>query len=296
MSSQIVLNKPAVDWYTATTYHTDIYSTWQSRHSEFEEWTGDLKRWENYVGLQKNLKKGTIFMGDGVQGLRPHFLMYQTGLMSDETMLETYLDGYRGKINFSRIDFQVTIMQPKGHSQWQLMNDLEKSQKRLVETNVSYSKIKPSKQLRTIYIGKGSYRAIRIYQKESVDGESTFLRFEVQYGNNGNYKLASKMASVAAGMEQATIGDTLKHEISKLNCPKLNDIFRTALRGYKPVKTKVTPDEGKDRKAWLMKQVLPAYIEFLDTAQIDDAFEVAEAFINATRADVSKFEPSEENK
>jgi len=262
--SDIVVNSPAVDWITLTTWSRTRYHYWQDSFSEIGDWLGQNDtKFEQYAGIKLTHTPGTIFIGAGSQSGVGHYLMY----LSSRLAHMLYRDASKGiedededRTNCSRIDLQVTIARPKDYDSWSLATALRERGK-LVSTMASRSKANPV-ELRTVYVGsRTSDKLVRIYEKEDKEGE-LFLRFEVQYGNDrrGGRAIQTWRALLR---DDSVMGRVLLNEIQLLNSKRLSAWFANALMGFDPLKIRTSYSKSMSTLKWFESQVMPALDRYL---------------------------------
>jgi hypothetical protein len=280
----ILINKPAIDWLTLTTWSATRYAYWQASFSEVGDWLGpNDSKFEQYKGIKKTFSPGTIFMGEGSQGAGCHYLMYATSRLAH--ML--YVDASQNvnqedadTTNCSRIDLQVTIERPKNYDAWELGTALRR-RGHLISSPASRSKLNPV-ELRTIYIGKWEGdKLIRIYEKEDKEGV-VFLRFELRLQND---KKGGKAWAAWKSIlrDDSRIGGILLDSVQLLNSQRVLEWFGPALSGYMPHRVKTSYSKSMSTRKWLESQVMPALDRYL--RETDDT-ELIVKFYNILAGDI----------
>ena len=272
------INKPSIDYLTVTTYEPEVFNFWYDRFlvpgDETSE--GNQSKFENYAGVKLDKEVGALFIGEGIQRKRQHYLLYISSHLS-----EILFDGLvkmtpplrqrerEGDItlNCTRLDIQCTIPSPDGWSQWNLQQRLH-DRGYLVWSSASMTK---SKEFRTVYVGStGSDRLIRIYQKLNDDDE-LFLRFEVQYRNNKAHGYAYQAFSTIRQQGEIGKAGILHQELLNLRDSHLTDLFGPAIASQSddPIKLKREYTRSMTTRNWLTGQVLIALTRYVDQNPFD---------------------------
>lgn len=130
--------------------------------------------WLQYKGHKSD--DGRMFFGRGEQGRKPHQVVQFTGALAHDD--REFWMGLSGAFYCTRLDLQVTILEPREHNGLQLYKRLHRKGKSYVE----------SPGATTVYLGvRTSDLFTRIYEKE-VTGER-FLRCEFEL--KGRYAKAT---------------------------------------------------------------------------------------------------------
>lgn len=264
--SEISLNKPQIDYFTITSYCDNWYivadkmcvmvnGDYEQRHRM--QYSGKLRRTEN----------GTIFLGTAEINGRTHHLLQVDGELAYD--LRFYiLDFYPSYIvKCTRVDFQVTIREPRNWKQWDL---LIRFKKKYGEQMVSYPK--PStmdgKILQTVYLGNrtGADRFLRVYVKLSKDSDK-LLRLETELKRNRSHAVYVHMCN------NRWDEDVYEMMVSELKYQSMKDvllhqIFSSCLEGYSNV-IKVQTKESNTAR-WITDVCIPAIDSHLHSHSADD--------------------------
>ena len=96
----MIIDAPAVDWLTFTTYENDHYLGWKDwqRKLTGEQKTGKIRMYDGeWIG--------SSFVGEGRQGSRPHGLIRVSGTESNQAFIDLLEVGYD---KCTRLDIQFT--------------------------------------------------------------------------------------------------------------------------------------------------------------------------------------------
>ena len=178
----IVLNSPMIDYLTLTSYSSDF--TRVMRENVIQNLSGqayDVVQ-RGYKGTLWVFLNGTAFLGTGKQRGEHHSLIKISGelahLMLDR-VIETLQAWQSLKVECSRLDYQITVKEPEGWSQWDYLN-------RMQDRGYTVGYPTPSHEngvkLETVYIGvrTKSDRFYRVYVKLMDDAKTKLLRVEVE--------------------------------------------------------------------------------------------------------------------
>lgn len=273
------INKPAIDYLSLTTYGTPLFEFWYNRFTIEGDWIKDenYTKFENYTGVKVDRDNmGTVFIGEGVQRNKNHYLMYVSShlsevLFSDIVRMRRELRQAEREgefsINCTRLDIQCTIKSPPGWSQWDLEERLHTTG-HLVHSSASMSK---NREFRTVYVGAGgSDRLLRIYQKMD-DNDELFLRFEIQYRNNKTGGYAYQAWSTIRQQGEVGKAGILHNELITLGDSHLTDVFGPAIMSVSddPIKLKREYSRSMTTRNWFTGQVIPALSRYVDENPFD---------------------------
>lgn len=262
----MIVNRPALDWVTMTTWEAGIYRMWVKELMKRRDWfdLGNSSRYENYVGAKVTKKEGTKYIGTGKQQKKSHYLSYISGALADKEYKKLVGVRYYDQIrpNCSRVDIQVTVESPDGWNQMELLNRLHKN--RLLVTTDASMCLRTKREQRTVYVGnKNGEKLIRIYDKQD-DKYKQYLRFEVQYrtkrrGGKGNEAFWQIMK------DRANMGRILSQELAWLYDDDLTAVFHESIEQWwdNPMSIRATRYPSTKRAEWLENSVIPALTRYL---------------------------------
>lgn len=263
MTHYLSLDAPQIDFWTLTSFDPLLTGLADQillgQQGEHGRPSVDDARVEQYRGAKYSFPSGTIFVGEGIQEDMPHYLTRITGELAHEERHRIYNAVKSGYARVTRLDLQITTPEPRGWSQWALLERIHK-QGRIKQWRESKD---IEGRAETVYIGnRQSERFTRVYIK-MTDGGERLLRLEVEYKG----KRARAMGrSLAAGR---TAAGYLKHELlNTLRDKPLAELF-SPLLGQVSAHTEriqVESSLGKTEK-WLLKQVLPAFSRVINDPQ-----------------------------
>lgn len=252
---EFIVNRPAVDYLTVTTYSERVFGqTILATHTSQEaaEATDDgIKR---YQGKRFHHPGGSIFFGEGQQKQQdsetwlPHFVMSASGAAADK--FSTYWAGQDlMPVSVTRVDCQLTLPLPDWYKSHSLLKTLRtgewKGRKPLCTMIDNYGDD-------TVYIGsKSSDRRARIYVKERG-----WLRVEYQYRKDYAESAFSNIrASPNTGCAGTLVSELIKwpeHPVKNIFLEQLKLANTQAVKAAKPEKSM------SRRYRWFTRQILPA--------------------------------------
>jgi len=248
----MIINAPAVDWLTFTTYENDHFLGWKDwqRKQLGEQKAGKIRMYDGEW-------RGSTFVGEGRQGSRPHGLIRVSGSESNQAFIDLLDIGYA---KCTRLDIQFTTPLPLGYSARQFADDLRAHQEGEYQRSIEL--IESGEGFDTVYVGsKKSDRFARFYVKEAEN--LRYLRFEIEHKNawaqiisksleNGNSCMAGVMLDFL---------DTIKLEDSQGVIKKFIDLLDSSKAGL------TNPRSISDTNStmiWIYEQVTPALIRLLN--------------------------------
>jgi hypothetical protein len=246
------LNITKCDYITLTSFNPAFFDECkrflENRYDVFQE----MHKMQ-YYGKEFSGVMGRAYLGVGLQKGNRHYILQIGGEMADASLHWcSRLMGHDATCK--RFDAQMTVLQPDGWSQWNLLKRLHAKghDPRIHGTEKS--------GLQTIYIGarKESARYTRIYQKKSVQG--ILLRLEVEMKEGRAAEFGRMLHSRHDG-----VGDAMEAEIlkaSKLD-NKMGKLFSTHIeKQSKPIQVKSL--NGNTLK-WLEETCLPALEMYINS-------------------------------
>lgn len=253
------LNVPLLDWITATSYEHRFYLFWRNELDRRKQEKGGMKEGikelKRYVGLSIPHGTGSLFIGSISQPLGNHFAMVAKGEAADLVRLSAYYSINHHGARFTRIDVQVTVVQPGDWSQLRFLNRCERAGKM---TELAQSVDSIYGRMMTVYVNsRSSDRFVRVYQKGSDDG--LLLRVEAQFGG-GQAELLGRQLQTKKVKE----GDTMRGIIQWIGDEKLTALIMPVLEGYTGELPKYARADTKTDK-WLLEQVLPVLARRLNS-------------------------------
>lgn len=263
--SLITLNFPLVDFVTITSF-ADSFCETMTREligNSSGECYQSIQR--GYIGKIWVFVQGTVFIGKGTQKGVAHGVMKVSGYLA-HAIMERLLMVVNSRPEFhvkcSRLDYQITVNQPRSWSQINYRNRMEKA-----GFVVGYPT--PSKEdgvtLETVYVGVRAKvdRFYRVYVKLQ-DDLSKLLRVEVELKKRRSRKLFNEILS--GGVD--SIRRVLDYEIELIirDDKKLYKIVHPHLADSLAVRVQ---SNESNIAGWLVKTVFPAMDRFLASDSAD---------------------------
>lgn len=269
--TELTLNKVMVDWLTFTSFFDDIY-----KHAVILSQGADTyeSRSQQYVGWSMDMVSGGLWAGTGRQRAGLHNMVRMWGESSHNALASWAAVFNPWRDRCKRIDYQITIEQPDGWSQWALAQ-------RLRERGVPVGwptpqRLRDGREMATVYMftRKGSNRYARVYQKLSSAG-NMLLRLEVELKEDRAAEHAKHIKTLAdgdMGIGRDELAYTAQHDT------ELYDIFYHALEGNRrPVKVK---QKDSDTAGWLLNTCAPSLERYLNSHSSDESIKVLEYYID----------------
>ena len=144
----MIIDAPAVDWLTFTTYQNDHYLGWKDwqRKLTGEQKTGKIRMYDGeWIG--------SSFVGEGRQGSRPHGLIRVSGTESNQAFIDLLEVGYD---KCTRLDIQFTTPLPAGYSARQFADDLRSGQQGEYQRSIEL--YENGDGFDTVYVGSNTKR------------------------------------------------------------------------------------------------------------------------------------------
>lgn len=254
MSNNITLNSPQCDWLTFTSCDYDLMHLGMS----IARYTAKLEDSTimQYKGVSATDRNGnSIFVGAGEQNGNTHYLCRISGALAHEKHALFYELVALGKVNVSRIDFQVTIEQPVGWSQVELFNRLREGGSKS-DFRSSVDGFSRCELASVDYGSRTSAEYLRIYEKVTREGRR-LLRAEVEYKSK---KAVS--AFLAMSTDYNKVAQGIKYRLGKTKDEQLVNAFADGLDCLPAKIVPVTNDIDK-REHWLLGAVVPALKRYL---------------------------------
>lgn len=279
--SGLTLNKPMIDYLTMTSFEDEIYLVAKGIVEELEL-VDEMKdyRFLQYSGHSLDLRRGNMQFMTGVQKLSYHNMVRVSGeaCMDALPRFASVFMPYRD--NLTRIDAQVTILEPDNWSQWELLTDLRKRGHHVGW--VASRDRDTGFELATVYIGSREHspRFVRIYQKLTADGQK-LLRLEVEIKRDRAREHGKYLVEYASG-DLSKIRDELGF-LSQYH-PGLEYTFSASLEGWlKPVRVQ---RKETSTERWIFDQCLPAIAKYCNEHNSDQTAQMCMvmcAIIESTR-------------
>lgn len=189
MVVSMIINKPACDYLTVTTWHRGVYDVWQRlTEPDGAEWRVKKMAILGYVGYMTTGSRGSIFLGMGKQYNKLmgqeayHYMARVSGEVAESFAIDMEKAKYPDRTDWQRrrIDFQVTVPLPDGYSAMAFYDALRgewagRSTKLRIIANDGVDK-----GMDTVYIwSPKSRRYVRMYVKQDKEGYR-YLRWEIE--------------------------------------------------------------------------------------------------------------------
>lgn len=265
----MILNRPAIDWLTLTTYDrltqldmarllTRLRPDWQKQAVK-----GQMLQYIGQRGEQ-------WFVGAGQQNGKDHYLFRFSGDLSDAITWQAL----RPPIDCTRIDVQITLPLPlpieETYTAYKTLIDaseereIARGQKR---RNID-AVVSPD-GFCTLYVGsRESERFYRLYVKESAG--SHFIRFEVEF--KGSASFAGRVWRDTARHPDRIV-TLLKGELETLPDHPLTNPLKEALVGVPGdvMKAERRQSDPNTTLEWLKRQVSPSIKRLIGNEDTRDA-------------------------
>lgn len=247
----MIIDAPAVDWLTFTTYENDYYLGWKDwqRKLTGEQKTGKIRMYDGeWIG--------SSFVGEGRQGSRPHGLIRVSGTESNQAFIDLLEVGYD---KCTRLDIQFTTPLPSGYSARQFADDLRSGQQGEYQRSIEL--YENGDGFDTVYVGsKKSDRFARFYVKEADD--QRYLRFEIEHKNAWAQIVAKSLQVGNACMAGVMLDflDTIKVDDSQSVIIKFRDLLDSTKAGLINPRT---ISDNNSTMIWIYEQVTPALLRML---------------------------------
>lgn len=188
---------PKIDYIRLATWDFTEYTNMASIINE--HFVTKPAHWLQYHGRRSD--DGGVFHGQGIQGHRPHFIMHTSGEKAD--MWSNYFLGREMDVYCTRLDIQVTILEPKGHDGRALYEKMHRKTKSIVQ----------SPGVTTVYIGaRASALFTRVYEKVL---DSRYLRCEFEL--KGDY---ARNAWDHLGLKKVDLADLFNSCLKRSSIPE----------------------------------------------------------------------------
>jgi hypothetical protein len=271
----IELEVAKIDYLTLTTFNRGIAQKWMDWIEVFsgrERENLDSERRHRYVGMRGFGDMASVFLGERGDG--KHYMLQISGQDSDElihNIPDMMSDVMSQRVRCTRIDVQVTIVQPPGWSQ--LDYKLSAEEAGLKPTNARSDNKEHGVELETVYTGKKtSGRLNRLYQKVTDDGV-LLLRYETQYTEDYATSVIESILNNGVKPESIIRGEIARRGIGML------DNFDLWADGLFAPKRRRKVIEADKRAAWLVDDILPVLMEYIERHDADPR--VLDTYIDA---------------
>lgn len=254
-----------VDWLTLTSFAPQMWSGFGHVLSEITglPWPdcGEPHKIHVYHGHQKSLPgMGWMFLGSGDQNGKENVMLRVSGRLADMIFNHRYVQSVilDDIAKASRIDLQVTVIEPERWSQWELMKDM-KERGQNVRWEHSYDR-HLRREMATIYHGsRYSERMTRLYEKASMSGV-ILLRFETEYKKHR----ARQVAKSLCGEMKGKGWQYLSHEMNSFKDWRVNKAMSGVLLPDAAATEKIVRERGLDTTyEWLKGAALPVLDRYL---------------------------------
>lgn len=268
MGGLLTLNRVMVDWVTLTSFEDRIYDMGKSMMEALGLEKKD-KRQQQYAGMGVDGVSGGMWVGTGIQKNQLHNMFRIWGELAHNS-LETLANNYQPyRDNLKRLDAQVTIFQPDGWSQWELLERCRKNGRTVAWPKAQ--RLADGTELATVYIGvrEASNRYTRVYQKMTDSGR-LLLRLEVELKESRALQHGKHLQEFANG-DLSKLRDELAFVAQQDG--KLEMAFGEVLEGYRrPIKVQRRETNTAD---WIKRQCIPGIEKYLNLHSNDDTAEIA---------------------
>lgn len=263
----MILDRPAVDWLTLTTYSR---KSMLSMLGVMEQFTKHIQTQESMVRNYDGRRGEGFFIGHGQQNGKDHYMFRFSGDMSDALTWQKT----RPPIDCSRIDLQITIPLPckigDAFEQYiDLMRVAKEHEEERGQRERNIDGILSPDGFCTLYVGsRTSQRFYRLYVKENSG--IYFIRFEVEFKDKNG--LAGRIWRDTARKPESIV-EYLKGEISTLPQHALTKPLHDALIGVpgEIMKQERRLADPQKTLAWLRRQVSPAMKRLMANHDTHDA-------------------------
>jgi hypothetical protein len=254
----MIIERPAVDWLTLTTY-SDRAALEADSLVNFL--VGDVETWERTIDGYEGREGDGFVLLEGEQNGKRHFMVRLWGDLSDTFMFHPL----RPEMDCTKIDLQLTLAWPHGNAfQWfyDAIPVMAAHEKGKAQRARGISPIPKPDGWCTIYVGsKKSKRFYRIYMK-GEEGD-LYIRFEVVYKDKKD--LAGRVYGQVTE-QPARMTKYLAREVYTL--PQELGIIKPFADFLGNITGKPLP-QGRNRPGpettlnWLVRQVTPAFKRML---------------------------------
>lgn len=265
----MVLNRPAIDWLTLTTYETKIQARMMALLKQLRPRFDDeavISKVMQYEG-----KRGEQwFVGSGLQKSKDHYMFRFSGDLADAVTWQAL----RPPVSCTRIDLQLTLPLPvpidTAYEQYKsLVDAMHESEKERGQRARGLDAVISPDGFCTLYVGsRDSERFYRFYVKEAAGIH--FLRFEVEY--KGASSFAGRVWRDTA-TEPESVVRYIKAELDTMPDHALVRPFADALK-FAPadvMKSERRIADPQKTLEWLKRQVSPAIKRLIGNEDTRDA-------------------------
>lgn len=270
MSGILTLNKVMVDWITITSFEDRIYDTGRAM-MEALGLEKKEQRSMQYGGVGVDGETGGMWVGTAIQTGKLHNMIRIWGELAHNSLFQVANTYQPYRDNLKRIDAQVTIFEPDGWSQWDLLTRLRKNGRTVAWPKPQ--RLADGQELATVYIGarESSARYTRVYQKLTDSGRK-LLRLEVEMKESRALQHGKHLQEYAHG-DVGKLRDELAFVAQQDR--KLEIAFAQVLEGnVRPIKVQRAESNTAE---WIKRQCIPAIDKYLNGHSNDDTAEIAYA-------------------
>lgn len=268
--SMLTLNEIRLDYITLTSFDSEFYNRAESLcNTVSEEWKHASRM--QYNGKLRQGEHGTCFCGSGVQKGINHYILQIDGELCHNMRFHLFSLYPAYRVRCTRMDAQITIREPRGWSQWELLSRMKD---RYGEGMVGYPRpdVKNGQLMQTVYLGrrKGSDRFMRVYVKLSDEGDR-LLRLEVEIKRNRSVSMYKELClNQWDGDFKRVVHPELMLQAQKDR--GLEAAFSQYIEGnHKPVKVKTKESETAN---WIIDVCLPSISRHLHSHSADRKDEI----------------------
>lgn len=272
---EITLNRPMVDYWTITSYCSEWFSRVTAWVRKLQEKWARRHR-AQYDGTLHELSKGNVYIGEGLQEGKRHYMMQIDGEIAHDMRYEilSWYPSY--DVRCTRVDFQITVPMPSEWSQWELLVRLKN---RYGENMVSYPRPSTSKGilLQTVYLGRreGSDRFLRVYMKLDENSRK-LLRLETEIKRRRSRAIYRELCQNQWDEDvKAIIHSELKVQSQK--DVQLDRLFYPYIEGHhKPVRVQSESSKTAD---WIVNTCIPSIDRHIHSHGADRIVEIENAIL-----------------
>jgi hypothetical protein len=245
----MLIHQSAIDWLTLTTFDRDVYGAWSALLGSAN---GTLR--EGRLLMYLGAWSGSLFVGEGAQQGRPHYMLRVSGEDADHLAPQLAFN----PAHCSRIDLQITIELPPGYSGRDFADHLREERR---DRRRRITLIESGEGESTVYIGhRSSERYYRIYVKFDAQG-NPYLRFEVEFKGD---VAPAVWRHIQFGQSLSAI---LTSEIEHLGFDGVGVLrrFHAWLGGALHISPHTVPTSESATLRWLFNAVIPVLRRLLNS-------------------------------
>jgi hypothetical protein len=271
-SKVITLNKALADYMTLTSWSEEFFTAQTAVMAYLGTCDPTPHQVAQYLGGQWANELGSVFVGDAIIKGRTHYIMQVSGELASDDEIWRIVAPYvkSGAAETTRLDVQMTILEPANWSQSDFFNDREARGKTV---GWAQSNTNSGQCLRTVYVGaRTSGLFLRLYEKLASDTRLLRCEFEVKR------PYAPKWGrQIFAG--DVTLSQILRLYIENTKHDGLKSMYTPHMFGIFAAPKLQTIKEDNKTELWLLDQVLPTFTRIIN--EHGNSGEVARAFYEA---------------